>query len=214
MWQPLLRIMLPTYTYTLSYDKKTKPPFDRKSSPCFRWSVAPLHREKLVCWPGLGWSCWYSWSGTGASCLGGQLLWIWWRTAQASDRTANQLLSNMMRVTEKILADHQSLPDLRILTVIQTNDLLYKNRVEAHLLGAQMVQQLAGESSSGCRRPTGCCDHDGPGFPPGFCVSVWPVKPWFQRQSCQGLLLGADNQKIQRFHLFFTGPKNNIYYLI
>lgn len=113
-----------------------------------------------------------------------------------------------------------------------------KNSVRAHLLGAQMVQQLAGESSSGCRRPTGCCGHDGPGFPPGFCGSGWPVKPWFQTQSCQGLLFGADNQKIQRFHLkqhdfytnsvilyitvsnnnsnnmgtqinlFFTGPKN------
>lgn len=76
-----------------------------------------------------------------------------------------------MRATEKILADQQPMSDSGKLPVIRQSDVLYKNSVMAHLLGALMVQQLAGESSSGCRRTTGCCDHDGPGFPPGFCVS-------------------------------------------
>lgn len=179
---------------------ETKPSLVRKSSPCFLWFFAPLHQEKLVNWPDLGWSCWYSWSGRGAGCWGGQLLLILWRIAQVSDRTVNPLLSSMNESHREDFARLMILVWLRILWIIQQSDLHCKKGVRAHLLGALMVQLLAGESSSEYRRPTGCYDHDGLGFPPGFCVSGWPAKPWFQMQSCQGLLLGAENQKISRLY--------------
>lgn len=76
-----------------------------------------------------------------------------------------------MRATKKILADQQPVSDSRKLPGIRQSDVVCKNSVMAHLLGALTVQQLGGESSSGCRRPKSCCDHDGPGFPPDFCVS-------------------------------------------